>query len=193
MQTEIKAALYARVSTHDQQTLPMQIAAMREYAERRGWQIVISIEDIASGASKRQKREELIKTALQRKIDVIVVWRLDRWGRSVSDLLDSLRQLTDAGVNFTSLSEALDFSNSAGRALIGMLSVFSEFERDLLRERVKAGIAASRKRGKPHGRPASVRAQGAEIKHLFAKGLSKSEIAKQLNVARSSVRGALSL
>jgi DNA invertase Pin-like site-specific DNA recombinase len=187
-----RVGLYARVSTHDQQTLPMQINAMREYAERRGWRIELSVEDIGSGVSQRPKREELVKAALRRKIDVILVWRLDRWGRSLLDLVGSLKQLTEAGVGFISLTEALDLTHSAGRALAGMLSVFSEFERDILRERVRAGIAANRKRGNPHGRPATVQAQSSKIKKLFAEGLSKREIAKRLNVARSSIRGVLS-
>ena len=187
-----RVGLYARVSTHDQQTLPMQINAMREYAERRGWRIELSVEDIGSGASQRPKREELVKAALQRKIDVILVWRLDRWGRSLLDLVGSLKQLTEAGVGFISLTEALDLTNSAGRALAGMLAVFAEFERDILRERVRAGIAANRKRGNPHGRPATVQAQSSKIRKLFAEGLSKREIAKRLNVARSSVRSVLS-
>ena len=156
------------------------------------WRIELSVEDIGSGASQRPKREELVKAALRRKIDVILLWRLDRWGRSLLDLVGSINQLTDAGVGFVSLSEALDLTNSAGRALAGMLAVFAEFERDILRERVRAGIAANRKRGNPHGRPATVQAQSSKIRKLFAEGLSKREIAKRLNVARSSIRSVLS-
>jgi DNA invertase Pin-like site-specific DNA recombinase len=83
----LRAALYARVSTADQQTLPLQISSMRDYAERRGWTVVASIEDIGSGAKDRPKRAELINMAKRRQVDVVLVWRLDLWGRSLSDLM----------------------------------------------------------------------------------------------------------
>ncbi len=149
----LRAGLYARVSTHDQQTLPMQLRAMREYAKRRDWSIVVEIRDIASGTSVRPRREELIQSARRRELDVILVWRLDRWGRSLLDLIGSLQELNELGVGFVSLSEALDLTTASGRALAGMLAVFAEFERDILRDRVKAGIAQARRDGKPHGRP----------------------------------------
>jgi DNA invertase Pin-like site-specific DNA recombinase len=86
MKPPLRAGLYARVSTADQQTLPLQTAAMTEYAERRGWEIVHNTTDVNGGTKQRPKREELIRLARQRKLDVILVWRLDRWGRSLSDL-----------------------------------------------------------------------------------------------------------
>src|SRR5664279_3022342 len=84
--TPCRAGLYARVSTHDQQTLPLQSRAMREYAARRGWSIVVQVKEVASGASQRELREKVLDAARRREIDVVVVWRLDRWGRSVADL-----------------------------------------------------------------------------------------------------------
>ena len=84
-----RAGLYARVSTNDQQTLPMQSHAMREYAARRGWTIAMQVREVGSGAVKRQAREKLLEAARRRQIDVVLVWRLDRWGRSVTDLLDT--------------------------------------------------------------------------------------------------------
>src|ERR1035438_10480982 len=80
----LRVGLYARVSTHDQQTLPMQISAMRDYAKRRRWSIAVEIKDVGSGATKRPKREELIEAARRREIDLVLVWRLDRWGRSAN-------------------------------------------------------------------------------------------------------------
>ena len=91
--------------------------------------------------------------ARRREIDVIVVWRLDRWGRSVADLMATLGELTELGVGFVSLTEALDLTTPTGRAMAGMLAIFAEFEREILRERVRAGIAQARKQGRPHGRP----------------------------------------
>ena len=94
----VRAALYARVSTQDQQTLPMQNRAMREYAARRGWAIAMQVKEVGSGALQRQRRENLIEAARRREIDVVLVWRLDRWGRSVTDLLDTLQELEHLGI-----------------------------------------------------------------------------------------------
>ena len=184
----LRAGLYARVSTHDQHTLPMQLRAMREYAKRRDWSIAVEIRDIASGTSVRPRREELIHSARRRELDVILVWRLDRWGRSLLDLIGSLQELNELGVGFVSLSEALDLTTASGRALAGMLAVFAEFERDILRDRVKAGIAQARRDGKPHGRPPTVQQSADQIRALHKDGVSKSEIARRLNVSRTSVR-----
>lgn len=184
---QLNVALYARVSTHEQQTLPMQLKQMREYAKKRGWTISHKIEEVGSGAKVRPQREEILKLAKQRKIDVIIVWRLDRWGRSVSDLIGTLGELTDTGVGFVSLTEALDLTTPAGRAMAGMLAVFAEFERDILRERVKAGIAHAREQGKAHGRPATAMKKQEQVKKLKEKGLNNSQIARKLKIGRSSV------
>lgn len=183
----MEAALYARVSTTDQQTLPMQLETMREFAAKRGWKVKHEIEEIGSGAKTRPKREELLKLARRRKVDVIIVWRLDRWGRSLADLIVSLRELTDLGVGFVSLTETLDLTTPSGRAMAGMIAVFAEFERDILRERVKAGIAHAREQGKPHGRPKTAALKGSEIKKLYEKGINNSEIARKLKISRRSV------
>jgi DNA invertase Pin-like site-specific DNA recombinase len=184
----VRAGLYARVSTHDQQTLPLQLAAMRDYVKRRGWPAALEVQDVSSGASLREKREALLAAARRRELDVVVVWRLDRWGRSLVDLVTTLQELAALKVGFVSLSEALDMTTPSGRALAGMLAVFAEFERDILRDRVKAGIAQARKNGRPHGRPPTVAHHAPEIRRLFKKGVSKREIAKRLNISRASVR-----
>lgn len=183
-----RAGLYARVSTHDQQTLPMQLSGMRDYARKRGWQIAFEVKVVGSGAVLRQKREELLTAARKREIDLIVVWRLDRWGRSLVDLVNTLQELSSLKVGFVSLSEALDLTSPSGRALAGMFAVFAEFERDVLRDRVKAGIAQARKEGNPHGRPPTAALQVDTIKQLFGTGSSKRAIANQLGISRASVR-----
>src|SRR5215472_8452212 len=188
----LRAALYARVSTHDQQTLPLQLAAMREYVAKRGWETALEIQDVGSGASLRPKREELIKAARRRELDRIVVWRLDRWGRSLLDLVATLQELVALDVGFVSLSEALDLTTPSGRALAGMLAVFAEFERDILRDRVKAGIAQARKEGRTHGRPPTVAKYANKVRVLAKKGLNKSAISRRLRVSRTSVRRFLS-
>ena len=183
----LRAGLYARVSTHDQQTLPMQMSAMRDYAKRRKWAVAIEVKDVGSGATTRPKRETLIESARRREVDLILVWRLDRWGRSLVDLVSTLQELTALDVGFVSLTEALDLTTPSGRALAGMLAVFAEFERDILRDRVKAGIDQARKDGKPHGRPQTAGKLIPEMKQLRKDGLSKRAIAKQLGVSRTSV------
>jgi DNA invertase Pin-like site-specific DNA recombinase len=95
-----RAGLYARVSTSDQQTLPMQNRALREYAARRGWAIAMQIREVGSGAVERNAREQLMEAARRREIDIVLVWRLDRWGRSVTDLLTTLQELAHLGVGF---------------------------------------------------------------------------------------------
>src|SRR5579859_2349306 len=142
--TLLRAGLYARVSTIDQQTLPMQNRAMREYAGRRGWTIALQVHEVNSGAVQREARERLLEAARRREIDVVLVWRLDRWGRSVTDLLATLQELEHLGVGFVSLNEALDLTTPAGRAMAGLLSVFAEFEREILREPTRAGLAQAR-------------------------------------------------
>jgi DNA invertase Pin-like site-specific DNA recombinase len=182
-----RVGLYARVSTHDQQTLPMQLSAMREYAKKRNWTVAVEVKDVGSGATTRPERERLIAAARRRELDVVLVWRLDRWGRSLVDLVTTLQELTALDVGFVSLSEALDLTTPSGRALAGMLAVFAEFERDILRDRVKAGIAQARKEGKPHGRPKTAGKLLAEMKRLQKDGVSKRQIAKKLGVSRTSV------
>ena len=185
----MKAGIYARVSTHDQHTLNMQIEAMKKYAMARDWQIETEIAEIGSGAKDtRPQREELINQAKRRQIDVIIVWKLDRWGRSVNDLFHTLNELNGLGVGFISLTEALDLTTPTGRAMAGLLAIFAEFEREILRERVKAGIAHARSKGKTHGRPVTVKKYENEVIALFKKGVSQSEIARKLGIGRTSVR-----
>ncbi len=183
-----RAGLYARVSTNDQQTLPMQCRAMREYAARRDWAIAVQVREIGSGAIKRQAREKLLEAARRREIDVVLVWRLDRWGRSVTDLLATLQELGHLGVGFVSLTEALDLTTPVGRAMAGLLAIFAGFERQILRERTSAGLAHARENGKRLGRPATAAVHAAEVQKLHRAGVSKSEIARRLQIGRTSVR-----
>jgi putative DNA-invertase from lambdoid prophage Rac len=183
-----RAGIYARVSTNDQQTLPMQSRAMREYAARRGWTISAQVREVGSGAAKREAREKLLEAARRREIDVVLVWRLDRWGRSVTDLLATLQELEHLGVGFVSLTEALDLTTPAGRAMAGLLAIFAEFEREILRERTRAGLAHARQKGQRLGRPATAALHTAEIRKLHRAGVSKSEIARRLPISRTSVR-----
>ena len=150
---------------------------MRDYAEKRGWAVAVEVQDVGSGATTRPQRETLIEASRRREIDCVLVWRLDRWGRSLVDLVNTLQELNALDVGFVSLSEAL----------AGMLAVFAEFERDILRDRVKAGIDQARKDGNPHGRPVTAGKLVGEMRQLRQDGLSKRAIAKRLGVSCPSV------
>jgi putative DNA-invertase from lambdoid prophage Rac len=189
-----RAGLYARVSTNDQQTLAMQNRAMREYAVRRGWTIALQVREVNSGAAKREAREKVLEAARRREIDLVLVWRLDRGGRSVTDLLATFQELEHLGVGFVSLTEALDLTTPAGRAMAGLLAIFAEFEREILRERTRAGLAHlaglahARENGKRLGRPATAALHAPEIRKQHRAGVSKSEIAHRIQIGRTSVR-----
>ena len=135
-----------------------------------------------------QLREKLLDAARRREIDVVLVWRLDRWGRSVADLLATLQELDHLGVGFVSLTEALDLTTPAGRAMAALLAVFAEFEREILRERVRAGLAHARQNGTRLGRPQTAALQTGQVRKLYRAGVSKAEIARRLQIGRTSVR-----
>jgi hypothetical protein len=124
----------------------------------------------------------------RREIDVVLVWRLDRWGRSLVDLVVTLKELAELGVSFVSLTEALDLTTPTGRAMAGLLSVFAEFGHEILRERIRAGIAEARLKGKRFGRPLTVGKKAGQIRKLHRAGISKAGIARRLDIGRTSVR-----
>ena len=148
----------------------------------------MQVKEVGSGASQRQLREKLLDAARRREIDVVLVWRLDRWGRSVADLLATLQELDHLGVGFVSLTEALDLTTPAGRAMAALLAVFAEFEREILRERVRAGLAHARQNGKKLGRPITAGLHAEHVRKLHRAGASKADIARRLQIGRTSVR-----
>lgn len=180
----MRAALYARVSTKEQNTLPMQMKAMKALARQRSWTVSMAISETASGRATRPELETILMAARQRKIDVVVVWKVDRWGRNLADLISTLEELSALGVALVSTTEFFDMSSPAGKAMVGMLSIFSNFERDMLGERIKAGIRDSKKK---HGRPRTALKHAARIKKLYQDGMNKSAIARKLGIGRTSV------
>jgi DNA invertase Pin-like site-specific DNA recombinase len=152
------------------------------------WTIALEIKEVGSGASVRELRQKLLDAARRRGIDVVIVWRLDRWGRSMADLVTTLQELRDLDVGFISLTEALDLTTPSARAMAGLLAGFAEFEREILRERVRAGLAHARQNGKRLGRPPTAALNAKQVRRLFRAGVTKAAIARQLHIGRTSVR-----
>jgi len=148
-----RAAVYARVSTSDQ-TCENQLLELRRYCEARGWQATEYVDTGISGAKDRRPAlDQLMADAKRRKLDVVVCWKLDRFGRSLAHLINAIQTLTDAGVGFTSIGEGIDTRSATGRLMLGILGSFAEFERERIRERVVAGLARVRSKGQRLGRP----------------------------------------
>ena len=180
----------------------MQIDELRRYCKARGWEVSREYIDTISGAkSSRPERNQLMEDATARRIDVVIVWKLDRWGRSLADSVVTLERLASAGVRFICMTQGLDTDNAnpVGRAMLGMLQVFAQFERDLINERVNSGIKryqnefkagrAASKSGKnlPIGRPKSL-FRVDEARRLRNEGYSWRQIAKELGVPEATVR-----
>ena len=132
--------------------------------------------------------KQLLAAARRRDIDVVLVWRLDRWGRSVADLVSTLQELQHLGVGFVSLTEALDLTTPVGRAMAGLLAVFAEFEREILRERVRAGLAHARQNGKHLGRPPSAAHKATQVRSCTGKASANPKSLARIKIGRTSVR-----
>lgn len=188
---EQRAALYARVSTTLLGQNPeMQLAELREYAARRGWEVISEYVDYASGAKdSRPSLNRLMSDARRRKFDVIAVWKLDRFGRSLRHLVNSMAEFEALGIAFVSLRDNLDLSTPAGRLMFQIIGAMAEFERGLIAERVRAGLQHARATGKRLGRPKVV-VDAKRIAALRAKGLSWAKIGHQLGIGEGTVRRA---
>lgn len=184
----MRAALYARVSHRDQKTIPDQLADLRAYCERQGWKVVREFSDTISGRrNTRPQRNELIKASYKGKFDVVLVWKLDRWSRSLLDAVSTLAELSRIEVAFVSLREKLDFTTPMGRAMVGLLAVFAELEREMISERTRAGTEKARARGIRGGRPPTARRQTKMVLYLVEEGRTNTEIARELKISRASV------
>jgi DNA invertase Pin-like site-specific DNA recombinase len=186
-----RVALYLRVSTGEQ-TTENQRLELEAVAARSGWEIVAVFEDAGiSGAKGRDKRpgyDKLLKAATARKFDMIAAWSVDRLGRSLQDLIGFMNELRALGVDLYLHKQALDTSTPSGRAMFGMLSVFGEFEREMIRERVNAGLSRARSEGKTLGRPKAAAKVEAKILELHASGMGKVRIGRTLGVGTSVVQ-----
>jgi len=186
----MRIGVYLRVSTQDQNT-DLQIKEIQTYLKARNWSDYAIYEDKASGThSNRPQLKQLLSDTRQRKLDVVICWKLDRFFRSLKDLVITLQELGELGVSFISLRDQVDLSTSSGRLMLHMLGAFAEFEASLIRERVKAGIAAAKAKGKRLGRPSRV--DPALILRLRSTGKSLSEIGKEVGLTKSGVHKILS-
>jgi len=186
-----RIALYARVSTQLGQSPEMQLVELREYAARRGWQIVAEYTDCISGAKERRPSlDRLMSDGRRRKFDIIAVWKLDRFGRSLRHLVNAIAEFEALGISFVSLRDNLDLGTPAGRLMFQIIGAMAEFERALIQERVRAGLQHARAKGKRLGRP-RVFADVAKIAALRATGLSWAAIGRQLGIGEGTVRRAV--
>jgi DNA invertase Pin-like site-specific DNA recombinase len=179
----VKTAIYARVSTSNGHP-DMQRRELQEYCERRSWRLVDSYIDVGISGTKdrRPELDRLMADAHKRRFDVVVVWRFDRFARSVSHLLRALETFGSLGIQFVSLSEQVDTSTPAGKMVFTVLGAVAELERSLIVERVRAGLRNARARGKTLGRPRKT-VDAARIAELRAQGLSWRGIGEQLQIA----------
>jgi len=184
----MNVALYARVST-DGQDPELQLTALRAHAANRGWTITEEYIDHGySGAKeKRPALDRLMKTAWSGTVQAVLVWRFDRFARSVKHLIKALEQFRSLNVNFIPFQEQFDTSTPIGQAMFTIIGAMAQLERDIIRERVRAGIAVAKARGTRLGRP-SVRLNAQELNSLKTSGLSLHEMARQLRCSRSTVR-----
>src|ERR1700687_232524 len=178
----MRTALYARVSTSDKGQDPeMQLRELREHCQRRGWEIVGEYVDVGVSGSKDSRPElnKLVADAKRRKVGAILVLELDRFGRSLKHLVNSLAEFESLGIAFISLKESLDLTTPAGRLMFGIISAMAEFERDLIRERVRAGISNRRAKGfRVARKPISI--DPARLQGLRLQGQTIREIAVTL-------------
>src|SRR5246500_2920364 len=188
----MRAAIYARVSTINNGQDPIvQTREIREYCERRGWQIAGEYVDVGISGTKEKRPEldRLLADAHSRRFDAVLVWRFDRFARSVSHLLRALETFQALGIEFVSLSEQLDTSTPTGKMVFTVLGAVAELERSLIAERVRAGLRNAKAKGKRLGRPRKV-IDASKIATLRAQGRSWRTIARQLGMSARSARRA---
>lgn len=189
--TPKKIAVYCRVSTIEQ-TTDMQVDGLREFAAQRGWTIVREFVDVGiSGAKDRRPQlDEMMRDARRRKFAAVVVWKFDRFARSVRHLVTALDEFRELGIDFVSLHDAIDTSTATGRFTFAIVAAVAEFEREIIRGRVKSGLDAARRRGRRIGRP-KVRVDLDRALELRAEGKSIAAVAKLLGVGVGTLHAAL--
>jgi DNA invertase Pin-like site-specific DNA recombinase len=184
-----RVAIYARVSTTNHgQDAGLQTRDQHQFAEARGWQVFDDYIDEGVSGSKDSRPElnRLMADARRRKFDLVLVWKLDRFGRSLRHLVNALAEFESLGIAFVSLSDNLDLSTASGRLMFNIIGSMAEFERELIRERVKAGMKNAKAKGARIGRP-RVTVDASQIARLRDGGASLREIAARLGVSLGTV------
>ena len=181
----LRAGLYARVSTEDRGQDPeTQLRPLREYAERRGFEVVGEFVDKASGTTEqRPQYQKLLEAARKRELDVVLVWRYDRFARSTRALVNALAEFRARGVAFISYQENVDTTTPQGELVFGMMANLAQFESALIGERVKAGMARAKAKGRRTSRPPIPETTKRKIAELYGQGMSIKRIARELKVA----------
>ena len=187
-----QVALYARVSTLNNQDPEMQLAELREYAGRRGWQVIEEFTDqgVSGCKESRPALNRLMADACRRRFDAILVWKIDRFGRSLKHLVNALAELAALGVAFISLRDNIDLSTPSGRLMFQIIGAMAEFERALIQERVRAGLRNARAKGRRLGRPRVI-VDVSRIAFLRAQGRSWAEIKDELGVSKGTAQRAV--
>src|SRR6266478_171506 len=185
----MRTALYARVSTFDKQDPEVQLRELREYCERRGFSITGEYVDVGISGSKDSRPElnRLMLDAAKRKFDAVVVWRFDRFARSVSHLLRALETFRSVGIEFVSYSEAIDTSTPVGKMTFTVLGAVAELERSLIIERVRAGVRNAKAKGKRLGRP-RVAVDRGRIARLRQSGASWAVVCRETGLSAGTAR-----
>jgi len=175
---------YARVSTEDQD-LSGQIEAIEKYAESKGERVKVYYEKESGGKANRQELEKAFENL--REGDTFVVYKLDRLARSTKQLYEVKEKMEEWEVDFVSLQDNIDTTTPSGKAMFGMIAVFAEFERDIIKERTRAGLDAAKKKGRKGGRPPLSEKQKRQIKALYQEDEKVTDIAKEYGIGRSTV------
>ena len=184
----MRAALYARVSTNAGQNPEMQLKELREYCSRRGWEISGEFVDtgISGSRERRPELDRMLAACRRRQIDAVVVYRYDRFARSLRQLVNALCEFDALGIQFISLHEGVDTSTPNGRLVFGIFASIAEFERELIRERVRSGIAVARAQGKRIGRPRR-QVDAVRVAERRGQGWSWARIAEEMGVGLGTV------
>lgn len=180
----MQIALYITVPNKDSKAVQKQLKDINTFVNKQNWKIAKTIINTASGTTERNK---VIEEAQAKRIDAVVVWKIDQWASSLSELVQSFSDLNDLGVSFISIAESFDLKTANAMELVDLLSILSSKEKEVRRKRIKAGIALSIENGQPHGRPQTALRHKEKILRLYKEGLPKAVIARKLKIGRTSV------
>ncbi len=189
MEQKKSIAIYARVST-DKQAVDMQLSELRDYVKRAGWSTFQEFVDegFSGKNTKRPAFQEMMTLARRRKFDVLLVWKLDRLGRSLKDLVNTIDELGNLGIDFISYENKIDTTTPTGKLVFQVTGAVAEFERDIISERVKAGLRNANRKGKRLGRPPIPPGVITQARELRVKGTSYRKIGKRLGVSEGVIR-----